>query len=46
MQITLAFSQITFKIYSKENQKLVDDRFVPSDTLVEIPMNIKIIVSK
>jgi len=46
MLITSAFSQKTFKICSKENQELVDGRFVPSDTLGEIPMNGKFIVSK
>lgn len=46
MLITSAFSQKTWKICSKENQQLVDERFVPSDTLGEIPMNGKFIVSK
>jgi hypothetical protein len=46
MFITSAFSQKTWKICSKENQQLVDDRFVPSDTLGEIPMNGKFILSK
>ena len=46
MLITSAFSQKTFKICSKENQELVDGRFVPSDTLGEIPMNGKFIISK
>ena len=45
MLITSAFSQKTWKICSKENLQLVDDRFVPSDTLGEIPMNGKFIVS-
>ena len=44
MLITSAFSQKTWKICSKENLQLVDDRFVPSDTLGEIPMNGKFIV--
>ena len=46
MLITSAFSQKTWKICSKENLQLVDDRFVPSYTLGEIPMNGKFIVSK
>ena len=46
MFITSAFSQKTWKICSKENQQLVDDRFVPSDTLGEVPMNGNFIVSK
>lgn len=46
MVITSAFCQKTWKICSKENQQLVDERFVPSDTLGEIPMNGKFIVSK
>jgi hypothetical protein len=46
MLITSVFSQKTFKICSKENQELVDGRFVPSDTLGAIPMTGKLIVSK
>ena len=46
MLITSAFSQKTFKICSKENQELVDGRFVPSDTLGAIPMTGKLMISK
>jgi hypothetical protein len=45
MLITSAFSQ-NMKICSKENQELVNGRFVPTDTLGAIPMSGKLIVSK
>ena len=46
MLITSVFSQKTFQICSKENQELVDGRFMPSDTLGTIPMTGKLMTSK